>query len=105
MALQGTLKWGSVFVYRETMDNDADNIINQVGAMIFALKDSITEGSADVVLLDEEALFLVESGILEIHDGISECAINSPELWALFCSKASNFPVKYKVYEYFKQKG
>lgn len=59
---------------------------------------------AALVLLDEEALFLIQSHVLEVVDARTGNSVTLEELWSSFCAKMPRFAVKYAVYCHFKAK-
>lgn len=53
----------------------------------------------------EQAFFLLHKGHLSITKGYGqEEVVSAEELWSLFVLKDRNFPLKYKVYEYYKDR-
>lgn len=58
-----------------------------------------------LVLLDEEALFLVDRGQLSVIDRRTREPMTANGLWDAIIRKQPSFPAKYKVYCYFKEKG
>lgn len=97
--LRSTLRWGTVLLPNQTEESAL--LLSEFGGSSVSLK----ENETNAVLLDEEALYLVENNLLEVYDHNSQLLVGNEELWALFCSKLSTFPIKYKVYLYFKNRG
>jgi tRNA-intron lyase len=74
----GIFKYGRVYLNNQTVETDH-------------LNDPIS-------LMDEEALYMVLHNQLDI-------SIDAATLYSHFVKKLPNFPLKYKVYEYFRDEG
>ena len=62
---------------------------------------SLSSYLSPLLLLDEEALYLVKYSNLVIYNK-AETLIDIDTLWSLFTQKTPKFISKYKVYEYYK---
>lgn len=62
------------------------------------------EDSGPLLLFDEEAFYLFENKylVLDLLDG---SRVSLQQLWNRFLEKNKNFPIKYKVYSYFRDLG
>jgi tRNA splicing endonuclease len=66
-------------------------------------EENIENDTPPLLLLDEEAFYLFNNNYLSLLD-LNECEVSKEQLWLTFVNKNSKFPIKYKVYEYFKEK-
>jgi len=57
-----------------------------------------------LVLLDEEAFYLLSRGVIIVRTS-EEKEITVSDLWIVCCFNSKRFPIKYKVYEHFKNQG
>lgn len=82
--------------YFETSDDLTENL--QIGEID---DDDVEE--EPLLLLDEEAFYLVCNNMLHVYtpDGI---LLNWRDIWNIFCSKKSSFPVYYSAYRFFREK-
>ena len=58
-----------------------------------------------LMLLDEEAFFLYTHDYLQLVTLDGSPVTSSLQLWHKFCEKNSKFPIKYKVYTFFRDRG
>ncbi len=58
-----------------------------------------------LMLLDEEAFFLYTHDYLQLVTLNGSPVTSSLQLWHKFCEKNSKFPIKYKVYTFFRDRG
>jgi hypothetical protein len=60
-----------------------------------------------LALLDEEAFYLMSESFdgLHVTINVNNNIISQYTAWALFCQNDSKFPLKYKAFQYYKQKG
>jgi len=67
-------------------------------------EESTFEDSGPLLLFDEEAYYLFEKEYLVLHlpDG---ARVTRQMLWSRFLEKNRNFPIKFKVYSYFRDLG
>lgn len=62
------------------------------------------QNSNPVMLFDEEAFYLFSHNLIQIKSKTQEGEIvTEKELWRKFIQKNDKFPLKYKVYEYFRK--
>ena len=61
--------------------------------------------SLSLMLLDEEAFFLYTHDYLQLVTLNGSPVTSSLQLWHKFCEKNSKFPIKYKVYTFFRDRG
>eukprot|EP01041_Mallomonas_annulata_P000067 gene67-78_t len=57
-----------------------------------------------LLLLYEEVIYLMQHELLNVLS-VNNDELSIQDLWTIFCTKNKRFPIKYKAYHYFKEKG
>lgn len=65
---------------------------------------NIQDSSSPVLLFDEEAFYLFANGYLKVTNSDGSI-VTSMQIWSKFLEKNAKFPLKYKVYSFFRDQG
>ena len=86
----------------QDVDKNVDNMFE--GNIVEEIIDEKATSLA-LMLLDEEAFFLYTHDYLQLVTLNGSPVTSSLQLWHKFCEKNSKFPIKYKVYTFFRDRG